>query len=469
MIIDQTGETDFTKALSVLFFDCLRATSDDRVLILYDSALDDFFEEIVRFLISKTFHTTFVEVPNNYQHALLSWSAAENEPIVPAPLAAAIGEATVILNCLKLDTAAHRFRRAILETPRLPSCRMAHMPGVSTEVFSVLSRTPIQQIVESAELVAWALGEGSVAQLVTSQPDGTPLTLEIDLGGWTDEPIMSTGVIHAGAWGNIPPAEVFCCPRLGRVNGKVAINGSLPGHVLEHQDAIVLSFTEGKLTSWEAANSPITEYFDTLRESALQTSDTNWNVFAELGIGLNRAITTLTGNPLLDEKAYGTVHIAIGDNKAFGREVASNTHIDMVTVGATLNVNNIDILSNRVVNLDSIRNWRADLRLAPIKLDPQSRLLIRRTRISTERARPLRRLKSGGRIGYLPLCDASDDLLVKRIVSHLDETEATTYRKLKEAIQYDRLDEVLALLQHYSVLEVEADAHSRTIDPRSAR
>ena len=43
-------------------------------------------------------------------------------------------------------------------------------------------------------------------------------------------------------------------------------------------------------------------------------NDSNWNVFAELGVGLNPTIKTLTGNSLFDEKAYGTIHIAIGDN-----------------------------------------------------------------------------------------------------------------------------------------------------------
>jgi leucyl aminopeptidase (aminopeptidase T) len=59
--------------------------------------------------------------------------------------------------------------------------------------------------------------------------------------------------------------------------------------------------------------------------------DRNWNTFAELGIGLNPAITILTGNSLFDEKAKGTIHIALGDNHAFGHHVESQFHDDLVT------------------------------------------------------------------------------------------------------------------------------------------
>lgn len=49
---------------------------------------------------------------------------------------------------------------------------------------------------------------------------------------------------------------------------------------------------------------------------------------AELGIGTNVAVTDLVGSVLLDEKAGGTVHIAIGDNAGIGGETEAPIHLD---------------------------------------------------------------------------------------------------------------------------------------------
>ena len=49
---------------------------------------------------------------------------------------------------------------------------------------------------------------------------------------------------------------------------------------------------------------------------------------AELGIGTNVAVTDLVGSVLLDEKAAGTVHIAIGDDAGIGGDTDAPLHLD---------------------------------------------------------------------------------------------------------------------------------------------
>jgi leucyl aminopeptidase (aminopeptidase T) len=57
---------------------------------------------------------------------------------------------------------------------------------------------------------------------------------------------------------------------------------------------------------------------------------------AELGIGTNVAVTDLVGSVLLDEKAAGTVHVAIGDNAGIGGETEAPIHSDGVIRNPTV-------------------------------------------------------------------------------------------------------------------------------------
>ena len=53
----------------------------------------------------------------------------------------------------------------------------------------------------------------------------------------------------------------------------------------------------------------------------------------ELGIGLNAHVTELCGYSVLDEKAAGTFHIAVGANNLFGGQNAAADHVDFVGRG----------------------------------------------------------------------------------------------------------------------------------------
>ncbi len=64
-----------------------------------------------------------------------------------------------------------------------------------------------------------------------------------------------------------------------------------------------------------------------VEEGAAEAGDAAYNL-AELGIGTNVGVTELVGSVLLDEKAAGTVHIAIGDNAGIGGETEAPLHLD---------------------------------------------------------------------------------------------------------------------------------------------
>jgi leucyl aminopeptidase (aminopeptidase T) len=63
--------------------------------------------------------------------------------------------------------------------------------------------------------------------------------------------------------------------------------------------------------------------------AAAEVGEAAYNL-AELGIGTNVAVRELAGSVLLDEKAGGTVHIAVGDNAAIGGDTSAPIHSDGV-------------------------------------------------------------------------------------------------------------------------------------------
>ena len=56
---------------------------------------------------------------------------------------------------------------------------------------------------------------------------------------------------------------------------------------------------------------------------------------AEIGIGTNPKARVI-GNILEDEKVFGTVHIAIGNNLSFGGSVDVPLHVDGIILNPTL-------------------------------------------------------------------------------------------------------------------------------------
>jgi leucyl aminopeptidase (aminopeptidase T) len=63
-------------------------------------------------------------------------------------------------------------------------------------------------------------------------------------------------------------------------------------------------------------------------EEAAESAGENAYNLAELGIGTNVGVSELVGSVLLDEKAAGTVHVAIGDDASIGGDTEAPLHLD---------------------------------------------------------------------------------------------------------------------------------------------
>jgi hypothetical protein len=455
----------YLDSFRVLLFQCLQATRRDQVLVIYDESLAELFDDLVQVLIESRLQASFTYLPESYQRALVDWR--RERLWLPDSLYAAIGEATVILNVLNGHPWALPVRQAILDRKRVKGSRLAHIPGISSAVLEILSSSPVEQILEQSELMAWGLGEASRGRLVTYDGQGKPHALDLDLGGWENEPLMSPGVIHPGSWGNVPPGESFWCPDSLTGSGTVCINGSVPKAPLAKDEACLLHFEEGRLVRWEPdGEGPVPRFLRQAREAAEARQDPGWNQFAELGIGLNPVIERLTGNPLFDEKKAGTIHVAIGDNSGFGFGLRAGIHADLVTVAPTLILDGVEAMVEGELDAGALDRWRRSRRFEPLALNALARLILHAEHFEGLNGQAMRRLCRADRLGYVRIAEGEEETLVREVVAVLQSRDNLTFRALHEALDNrrqsgggepldrTRLSTALALLAHYRVIEV---------------
>ncbi len=278
-------------------------------------------------------------------------------------------QARAILTCVNATPACLPFRSWILETHWSARTRVGHMPGATREVLA-LADVDYDQQVADCRAVEFAMACGRNLELITAAPDGTLHSLMADVGSWERLPVASDGLIIDGAWGNVPSGETYIAPMESTAHGSVVIDGSVPGRVMEPHEAITLHFLEGRLQRIEPEDSPTARWLD---ESQFQVArarrDRNWANLAEIGIGLNRAVRHLTGNMLIDEKASGTAHIALGTNTFMGGNVEASIHCDMVMRMPTLRIDGKTILEHGRLRFDE-SEWRESYASVPLEQSP---------------------------------------------------------------------------------------------------
>ncbi|MFC1768317.1 aminopeptidase [Nanoarchaeota archaeon] len=158
---------------------------------------------------------------------------------------------------------------------------------------------------------------------------GTNLRINIE----GSSAISNTGDYKtAGKGGNMPCGEVYIAPNgKENVSGKVVVDVSLcyrEGTILLKKP-VTMFIENGNLV--KMAGSPEGLYLkDTIAwaESRAKYPE-NITKISEFGIGINKSAKCL-GATVLDEKASGTAHIAIGSNYWFGGPIKTITHYDHV-------------------------------------------------------------------------------------------------------------------------------------------
>jgi leucyl aminopeptidase (aminopeptidase T) len=136
-----------------------------------------------------------------------------------------------------------------------------------------------------------------------------------------------------GDFGNYPGGEVFAAPHADGADGVLVADLTVPYTVPGLVDRpVTIRFEQGRVTSIEGG-----EAARLLRELVAR-SGKGADVIAELGIGFNPTVTP-RGHVMLDEKAAGTAHVAIGRNTGtYGGDNEAAIHVDCIFSAPSIEV-----------------------------------------------------------------------------------------------------------------------------------
>jgi len=253
---------------------------------------------------------TVVRYPPGDQHG--------EEP--PATVAAAMREPDVLLAPTTKSLSHTRARSTATDS----GARAATLPGITEAVFTRGLDADYESIREHCDRVLAAVGDAT--EIRVTAPSGTDITLEPGDREWQED----TGIVHEpGSFSNLPAGEVFVSPETA--DGRVVVDGTMRPHgLLEDGQTVAFEVENGQVTAIED---------DAIREqveaAAEEVGEAAYNL-AELGIGTNVAVERLLGSVLLDEKAGGTVHFAIGDDASIGGDTEAPLHLDGIVRDPTV-------------------------------------------------------------------------------------------------------------------------------------
>ena len=193
--------------------------------------------------------------------------------------------------------------------------RVGTMPGITVDCMVRCLNADYEKIIALTEHIAQKLVGVKNIRVVTNK--GTDLFMPVD----GRQILPSRGVMrNKGEWGNLPSGEVYMAPWEDKSNGRLVIDGSMAGLGMI-KTPITIEVVNGyaeKISGGEEADRLI---------ALLEKSGRESRAVAEFGIGTNYK-AQLTGMILEDEKVFGTIHIAFGNNISMGGNISVNSHLD---------------------------------------------------------------------------------------------------------------------------------------------
>ncbi|WP_049928564.1 aminopeptidase [Halopiger goleimassiliensis] len=281
---------------------CLELRGDESCVVVTDDERESVGEALYAVASEITDDAAIVRYSPGEQHG--------EEP--PEPVAAALAGADAFL---APTTKSLSHTRARSEATAAGG-RGSTLPGITEDVFVAGLDADYDRIREACEETLEQVVDADEVRVTTER--GTDIAFAIGDREWHED----TGdVSDPGSFSNLPAGEVFVSPE--SADGTYVVDGTMRPHgLLEDGQELEFVVEDGLVT--DISDDEIRRQVE---DAADEVGDAAYNL-AELGIGTNVGVEELVGSVLLDEKAAGTVHIAIGDNASIGGETEAPLHLD---------------------------------------------------------------------------------------------------------------------------------------------
>ena len=183
-----------------------------------------------------------------------------------------------------------------------------------------------ERMEKRGEPIKEILDNGSEVNMITRK--GTDVTF--DIKGMKS--IINSGIYkQPGSGGNLPAGEVYLPPTSKGTNGTIIIDGSIKTKdtCILLEKPVTLTIKEGDVVNIKGNDAGL--MLEQSLQWAARTAKFPWGVrrIGELGIGINPS-ARIIGPTIINEKALGTAHVAIGSNAWFGGTIFAKIHLDQV-------------------------------------------------------------------------------------------------------------------------------------------
>ena len=194
--------------------------------------------------------------------------------------------------------------------------RICMMPGITRDMMERLVAIDFSSMAGFTRKVIKALDGAD--EVVVENPAGTRITFSVKGRTWAAD---IGDISRKGKHGNLPTGECFTAPVESTFTGKLVIS-----LIDDKMGPGVLEFEKGTLV--KARGKGVEEVL-----AHIGTDETG-RMVGEFGVGTNRG-ARICPFMLEAEKAFGTVHFAIGDSYGLGRN-KSKHHYDILIDKVTL-------------------------------------------------------------------------------------------------------------------------------------
>jgi leucyl aminopeptidase (aminopeptidase T) len=294
-----TLERRLLKAAKIVVDDCLSVKSGERVVVITDEPCRVVASAIWMALKRKT-DPVLIEICSRSIHG-------EEPPVLVAEMLKACDVFIAPTSCSLTHTQAR------INANKM-GARGATMPGITVETMLRTLNADYRRIANLTKKVCALLN--ATRKAVVQSDLGT--SLELDLENRAGLP--DTGIVRGkGSFSNLPAGEAYIAPIESRSQGVVVVDGSF-APIGAIAAPVTVRIKNGAITSIRGSREMSAIFKGYGRKE---------RTLCEFGIGTNYK-AMITGNVLEDEKVQGSIHVAFGNNLAFGGKNRARIHLDAV-------------------------------------------------------------------------------------------------------------------------------------------